>query len=134
MLDEQARAAGGTGRLLPWTTAEGKPCYLLGGGRGYLSRVADNIESVQLGMAADLLDHAADMLADRTVTPPQFRFLSARLAESLRDVHRIAESRGARLALPDGDAPEEDGRQVGADDAHADGRDGPGTHERGAAQ
>ncbi|MBY8878944.1 hypothetical protein [Actinacidiphila acidipaludis] len=99
------------GRLLPWTTAEGKPCYLLGGDRGdrgYVSRVADNIESVQLGMAADLLDHAADMLADRTVTPPQFRFLSARLAESLRDVHRIAESRGARIPQPDdegGDPP-----------------------------
>jgi len=91
------------GRLLPWTTVEGKPCYLMGGDSGYVSRVADNVESVQLGMAEDLLDHAADMLADRAATRPQLRFLSARLAESLRDVHRIAESRGARLPLPEDD-------------------------------
>lgn len=92
---------GSTVRLLPWSTEEGKPCYLLDGGTGYMSRVADNIESVQLGMAADLLDHAGDLLSDRRATAPQVRFLADRLAESLRDVHRIAESRGARLPAPD---------------------------------
>ncbi|WP_329178035.1 hypothetical protein [Streptomyces sp. NBC_01477] len=92
-------------RLLPWATADGRPCFLLGGGSGYVTRVADNIESVQLAMAADLLGHAADMFADHRVTAPQVRFLAGRLAESLRDVHRIAESRGARLPPP----PEEDG-------------------------
>ncbi|MEV6795355.1 hypothetical protein AB0M87_25955 [Streptomyces sp. NPDC051320] len=76
---------------------EGKPAYLVGDGTGYLSRVADNIESVQLGMASDLLGHAADMLADRTATPHQLRFVLARMTESLTDVHRIATSRGARL-------------------------------------
>jgi hypothetical protein len=96
----------GTVRLLPWATGEGKPCYLLGGGTGYVSRVADNIESVQLGMAADLLDHAADLLIDHRTTPPQVRFLADRLAESLRDVHRVAESRGARLRRQDGAPPE----------------------------
>lgn len=89
-----------TPRLLPWTTPEGRPAYLVGDGTGYLSRVADNIESVQLGMAGDLLDHAADMLTDHTVTPAQLRFLLARMTESLTDVHRIAESRGARLPGP----------------------------------
>jgi hypothetical protein len=89
-----------TGRLLPWSSPEGKPCYLLGDGTGYVSRVADNIESVQLGMAAELLDHAADMLDDRQVTPEQLRFVVARMAEALRDVHRIAKSRGARLPVP----------------------------------
>jgi hypothetical protein len=97
------------GRLLPWTTAGGKPCYLLGDERGYVARVADNVESVQLGMAADLLGHAADLLADRSATPPQLRFLSARLAESLRDVHRIAESRGARLPVPADDDGDDEG-------------------------
>lgn len=48
-------------------------------------------------MAVELLDHATDMLDDRQVTSAQLRYLVARLAESLRDVHRIAESRGARL-------------------------------------
>lgn len=51
-------------------------------------------------MAGDLLDHAADMLTDHTVTPAQLRFLLARMTESLTDVHRIAESRGARLPEP----------------------------------
>ncbi|MGW3952721.1 hypothetical protein ACWEKM_17740 [Streptomyces sp. NPDC004752] len=87
-------------RLLPWDGAEGKPCYLVGDGTGYLSRVADTIENVQLGMAGDLLDHATDMLADRKATPVQLHFLASRMAESLRDVRRIADSRGARLPSP----------------------------------
>jgi hypothetical protein len=65
-------------------------------GTGHLSRVADIIESVQLGMASELLDHAADLLADDGATARQLRFLGCRMAESLRDVHRITESRGAR--------------------------------------
>ncbi|MEU8484293.1 hypothetical protein [Streptomyces sp. NPDC048641] len=84
-------------RLLPWSGPEGKPCYLVGDGTGYLSRVADSIESVQLWMSVELLDHAADMLADHKATSVQLRFLVARMAEALTDVHRIAESRGARL-------------------------------------
>lgn len=89
--------AGGTFRLLPWTGAGGKPAYVLGDGTGYVSRLADNIESVQLGMAGDLLDHATALLADQRVTGAEFRFLANRLSESLRDVKRVAESRGARL-------------------------------------
>lgn len=92
-----SRTPGHDARLLPWSGPEGKPCYLLGDGTGYLSRVADNIESVQLGMAADLLDHVADLLADRSATAEQLRYVVARMAESLRDVHRIAQSRGERL-------------------------------------
>lgn len=96
MIGGQAQMA----RLLPWAGAEGKPCYLIGDGPGYLSRVADNVEAVQLGMAGELLDHAADMLADRRATSAQLHFLAARMAEALRDVHRIAVSRGARLSVP----------------------------------
>lgn len=96
-----------TARLLPWAGPEGKPCYLVTDGTGYLSRVADNIESVQLGMSAELLDHAADMLDDQKATSAQLRFLAARMAEALRDVHRIAESRGARLPGPAYDDPDE---------------------------
>jgi hypothetical protein len=37
-------------RLLPWSGPEGKPCYLSTDDQnGYMSRLADNIESVQLG-------------------------------------------------------------------------------------
>ncbi|MFD9562304.1 hypothetical protein [Streptomyces sp. NPDC059994] len=85
-------------RLLPWTGADGKRCYLIGDGAGYVSRVADNIESVRLGMAADLLAHTEDLLSDCSATPEQLRYVVAVLAESLRDVHRIARSRGAQLA------------------------------------
>lgn len=97
-------------RLLPWLNFDGNPCYLIGDGTGYLSRVADNVESVQLGMAEDLLGHAVDLTGDPKVTAPQLCFLAARMAESLRDVTRIAHSRGARLPVPayDDDFDEED--------------------------
>ncbi|MGW1653205.1 hypothetical protein [Streptomyces atratus] len=86
-----------TFRLLPWAAAEGKPCYVLGDGTGYVSRMADGIESIQLGMADDLLGHAADLLADRRVTGAELHFLASRLSESLQEVKRVAESRGSRL-------------------------------------
>ncbi|MEU6510819.1 hypothetical protein [Streptomyces sp. NPDC046942] len=89
---------GTSARLLPWAGSDGKPCYLITDGTGYLSRMADGIESVQLGMAADLLGHATDMLADGQATSAQLRFLLARMREALTDVHRIAESRGVRLS------------------------------------
>ncbi|MEU2111701.1 hypothetical protein [Streptomyces sp. NPDC019507] len=84
-------------RLLPWTGTGGKPCYVIGDGAGYVSRLADDIEAVQLGMAADLIEHAHDLLADRRATDAQLRFVVARMIEALRDVHRIARSRGARV-------------------------------------
>ncbi|MGV4981943.1 hypothetical protein ACVB8X_17600 [Streptomyces sp. NRAIS4] len=84
-------------RLLPWTGPEGKPCYLIGDGTGYVSRLADQIESMHLGMADGLLDHAAELLAEQRLTGEELRYLALRLSESLRDVTRVAESRGARL-------------------------------------
>ncbi|MFB7507091.1 hypothetical protein [Streptomyces broussonetiae] len=84
-------------RLLPWTGHGGKPCYLVTDGSGQMSRIADTVERVQLGMARDLLGHAADLLADDRPTPAQLRFLLARMSEALTAVHRIAQSRGARL-------------------------------------
>lgn len=92
-------------RLLPWSNLDGNPCYLLTDdtGTGRLARLADDVEAVQLDMADGLLGHAADLLGDRKATSPQLRFLAARLAESLHEVHRIARSRGARLPAPHGD-------------------------------
>lgn len=98
-----------TARLLPWSTPEGKPCVLVSDGKGYVSRVADNIEAVQLGMAGDLLGHAADLLADHKVTAGELHFLACRLTESLRDVRRVAESRGARLPAPGSDPDDDQG-------------------------
>lgn len=90
-----------TVRLLPWAGQEGKPCYLLGDGTGHVSRLADQIEGIQLGMAGDLLGHAAELLAERDATSRELHYLASRLTESLRDVRRVAESRGARLTQVD---------------------------------
>ncbi|EFL41311.1 conserved hypothetical protein [Streptomyces griseoflavus Tu4000] len=46
-------------RLPPWTGPDGKPCFLsTDDNGGHMSRPADNMESVQLGLATDLLDQA----------------------------------------------------------------------------
>ncbi|MDN0196959.1 hypothetical protein [Streptomyces sp. S.PNR 29] len=85
------------GRLLPWSSPEGKPCYVVGNGTGYVSRLADEVERVQLGMADHLLGHAAELLAEPRATSGELRYLAGRLRECLADVKRVAESRGARL-------------------------------------
>jgi hypothetical protein len=82
-------------RLLLWTGPEAKPCFLItddGGGR--VSRLADITEATQLDMGAQLLAHADDLLPNATEV--QLRFLAERLAEALRDILRVAESRGQR--------------------------------------
>ncbi|MFE9973281.1 hypothetical protein ACFYRD_21630 [Streptomyces hirsutus] len=88
-------------RLLPWTGPDGKPCFLsTGDSDSYLSRLADNTESVQLGMATELLDRALDMLAIADTEPDDLRLLTKDLTGALRDTLRVATSRGHRLATP----------------------------------
>ncbi|MGP8301573.1 hypothetical protein ACTPOK_27350 [Streptomyces inhibens] len=105
-----------TTRLLPWTSPEGKFCILVsdGKGEGLVSRVADSFEAVQLGMAGSLLDHATDMIADHKATSDELRFLACQLTEALRDVRRVAESRGARPPAPDRDQERSEGRGAAA--------------------
>ncbi|WP_405768239.1 hypothetical protein [Streptomyces sp. NBC_01538] len=87
-------------RLLPWSGPEGKPCYLSTDDRdGYMSRLADNIESVQLGTAAELLKQAAETLGDELADPEDLQLLAKELTGSLRDVLRVATSRGHLLAV-----------------------------------
>ncbi|MER6549518.1 hypothetical protein [Streptomyces sp. NPDC001250] len=94
-------------RLLPWAGPEGKPCYLAGDGSGsYLSRLADNMEAVQLGLAADLVEEAKRIFDGRKWTPGELHLLAVQLTEALTDVHRVAESRGARLADSAWDGPD----------------------------
>ncbi|WP_329150146.1 hypothetical protein OIU91_25235 [Streptomyces sp. NBC_01456] len=100
-----------TVRLLPWATPDGNPCFLLGDGTGYVSRLADDVENVQLDMAQDLLGHAADMLGDIKATTDQLRFLSAELTAALRHVLRVAESRNVGLPPADSE-PEGHGRDL----------------------
>jgi hypothetical protein len=87
-------------RLLPWSGPEGKPCYLSTDDRGgYMSRLADNIEAVQLGTAAELLNQAPETLADEDADAEDLRRLAQELTGALRDVLRVATSRGHLLAV-----------------------------------
>jgi hypothetical protein len=92
-------------RLLPWSSPDGKPCYLTGDGNGYVSRLADEIETAQLASAAELIEEAHRALEARTGKCGEDHLLDAMTA-SLADVHRVAESRGARLPAPDDDEPD----------------------------
>ncbi|MFG2117787.1 hypothetical protein [Streptomyces sp. NPDC048710] len=89
-------------RLLPWSGPEGKPCYLNTDDKsGYMSRLADNIEAVQLGTAAELLEQASETLDDQNAGPEDLRRLAKELTGALRDVLRVATSRGHLLAVSD---------------------------------
>ncbi|MFD8545112.1 hypothetical protein [Streptomyces sp. NPDC059649] len=105
-------------RLLPWSSPDGKPCYLAGDGNGYVSRLADEIETAQLASAAELIKEAQRALEARTGKPGEDHLLDAMTA-SLADVHRVAESRGARLPAPDDDEPDGDAAPGGGDDGQS---------------
>ncbi|MFC9601977.1 hypothetical protein ACFTTN_00730 [Streptomyces niveus] len=101
-------------RLLPWTTPEGKPCFLSANAdAGVLSQLADSVEAAQTSTGTEVLGGARAVLADPKVGDRELRFALARVTEALGDVLRVAESRGARLSAPDdseeGDEDEEDG-------------------------
>ncbi|MFE3550319.1 hypothetical protein ACFXN2_16755 [Streptomyces kronopolitis] len=96
-------------RLLPWPGPAGQRSYLSTDDRdSSLSRLADEMEEVQLDTGAELLDHAAKLLEDQKASAVELRFLSTRLCEALRDALRVAESRGGRLPEPDDDDAERD--------------------------
>ncbi|MFF7384337.1 hypothetical protein [Streptomyces griseoluteus] len=91
-------------RLLPWSGPDGKPCYLNTDDKGgYMSRLADNMEAVQLGMAAELLEQVSETLSEDSA-PEEVRLLADKLTGSLRDVLRVAISRGHLLAVSDTDS------------------------------
>ncbi|ASN25529.1 hypothetical protein LK07_17475 [Streptomyces pluripotens] len=87
-------------RLLPWSGPDGKPCYLsTDDTSGFMSRLADNIEAVQLGTAVELLEHALEVLGDQDAYPDDLRPLLTELTRALGDVLRVATSRGHLLAV-----------------------------------
>jgi hypothetical protein len=82
-------------RLLPWTGADGKACYLSTDDPGsLLSRLADDIEAAQLSSAEQVLTGARAVLHDPKAGERAVRFALTRAVESLGDVLRIAVSRG----------------------------------------
>ncbi|MGW0854775.1 hypothetical protein [Streptomyces sp. NPDC002690] len=87
-------------RLLPWSSPEGKPCYLsTDDSDSYMSRLADEIEADQFDVALELLEEAIESLADDDARPEVVKRLAQQLTEVLRDVLRVAASRGHLLAL-----------------------------------
>ncbi|MFF4285955.1 hypothetical protein ACFY0R_11585 [Streptomyces sp. NPDC001633] len=68
---------------------------------GYLSRLADDTEALQLDVAAELGEYALAVLRDWQNWPNELRLLVTDLAGALHDVRRVAISRGHRLPLTD---------------------------------
>ncbi|MFE8986513.1 hypothetical protein ACFYMI_01625 [Streptomyces collinus] len=88
-------------RLLPWVGPDGKPCYLSTDNQGgYVSRLADHIEAFQLGMASQLLEYSRQVLDDEIADSEELNHLAAQLTSALRDVLRVATSRGRTPAAP----------------------------------
>ncbi|WP_371606288.1 hypothetical protein OG725_16950 [Streptomyces sp. NBC_01213] len=89
-------------RLLPWSGPGDKPCYLsTDDPDGYMSRLADSIEVVQLGTASELLEEVSEALDDKDTSLDEMRCLVDELTGVLRDVFRIATSRGHLRATSD---------------------------------
>lgn len=68
-----------------------------------MSRLADNLESLQLGMAEDLLDHVATTMREDKPGETELAPMVRHLCQALRDALRVAESRGGRLPAPEDD-------------------------------
>ncbi|QEU76755.1 hypothetical protein CP967_25250 [Streptomyces nitrosporeus] len=85
-------------RLLPWTNAQGAPCYLsTDDPHSRMSRLADEVEADLLDSAEYVLKEARTLLAEPKAGEGELRFAGVRLAESLEDTLRIAAGRGVRL-------------------------------------
>ncbi|MFI9390642.1 hypothetical protein ACIG53_07140 [Streptomyces bauhiniae] len=90
----------GSPRLLPWVSEDGKPCFLsTDRADSFMSRRADMVEQVQLAMGDELLGHVHEVLTDDKATTHELRFVGKQLAASLRDILRVADSRGRRLGV-----------------------------------
>ena len=69
-------------RLLPWTTPDGKPCYLSSGDAGSrLNRRADEVEAVQLNMGRSCSPMLAPCSSDRRAHAGELRYLAHRLTK-----------------------------------------------------
>lgn len=95
-------------RLLPWTGSDGQPCLLVSNGNGPVTRIADRVEAVQLGLAERLLGRAQELIAAPELSISELGALTAQLTEALRDALLIAECRGAHFGASGYGAPQLD--------------------------
>ncbi len=91
--------SGGTDslRILPCSDTQGRTALLLTDGNGPVSRLADRMEAVQLGLGDRLLGRARETLKGQRSEDGELRPLTSQLADALSDALLIAESRGLRL-------------------------------------
>lgn len=88
-------------RLLPWSSSDGKPCFLANGVEGgRVSQLADETEARQLADGLEMLGRARRVLDDPLSPNVEVRYTAVRLTECLADALRVAESRGRRLPSP----------------------------------
>ncbi|MFE5157860.1 hypothetical protein ACFRNT_04880 [Streptomyces sp. NPDC056697] len=66
------------------------------------------MEAIQLKMGAEVLNHVRKILSDPKASATELRYAGARLSECLSDALRVAESRGARLPMTDGESAAEE--------------------------
>ena len=81
-------------RLLPWSGPVDKPCY-------WSTDDPDGIEAVQLGTASELLEEASEGLDNQDASLDEMRCLVKELTGALRDILRVATSRGRLRATSD---------------------------------
>ncbi|MGW0988529.1 class I SAM-dependent methyltransferase [Streptomyces sp. NPDC002486] len=91
----------GDGEHLSPTRAYGDHPVVTDDNGSYLSRLADDLEAVQLATAIDVLGLARTVLDDPNSPYAEVRFAGVRLAECLTDALRVAESRGMRVPVPE---------------------------------
>ncbi|MFE5598632.1 ATP-binding protein [Streptomyces coelicoflavus] len=84
-------------RILPCPDFHWRTALLLTDGNGPVSRLADRMEAVQLGLGERLLGRARETLEGQRSEGGEPRLLSGQLADALSDALFIAESRGLRL-------------------------------------
>jgi hypothetical protein len=63
--------------------------------------LADELESVRLGVGRELLGYVRRTLAEAQPGEAELTGMVAHLSMALTDVLRVAESRGGRLGVPD---------------------------------
>ncbi|MEU9011504.1 hypothetical protein AB0D12_17320 [Streptomyces sp. NPDC048479] len=89
-------------RLLPWSGPGDKPCYLsTDDPDGYMSRLADSIEAIQLDTASELMEEASEALDSQDTSLDEMRCLVKELTGALRGIFRVATSRGRLRATSD---------------------------------
>ncbi|GGQ24374.1 hypothetical protein ACFFKE_09865 [Streptomyces mutabilis] len=80
-------------RLLPGTGGHGRHALLITDGDGPVSRIADQVEAVQLGLGERLLGRARELLEGPRPGDRELRNLAGQLADALF----IAGSQGGRI-------------------------------------